>query len=66
MNIGHKILVEDVGKNSEGVSLSRLVLQMFVDGQLVATKGLGIAGSEQIKDVVDGRMKFNDLKFEIG
>lgn len=66
MNIGHKILVEDVGKNSEGVSLSRLVLQMFVDGQLVATKGLGVADSEQIKDVVDGRIKFKDLKSEIG
>ncbi len=66
MNIGHKILVEDVGKNSEGVSLSRLVLQMFVDGELVGAKSLGVANSEQIKDVVAGRLEYKKLQKDIG
>lgn len=66
MNIGHKIVIEDVGKNSEGINLSRLVLQMFVDGELVATKGLGVADSEQIKDVVAGRLVYKKLQKDIG
>lgn len=66
MNIGHRVLIEDVGKNSKGVNLSRLVLQMFVDGELVAAKGLGVADSEQIKDVVAGRIMYKNLKCEIG
>jgi hypothetical protein len=66
MNIGHKILIEDVGKNSDGVSLSRLVLQMFVDGELVATKSLGVADSEMVKDVIAGRMMYKNLSKDIG
>lgn len=62
MNVGHKILVENVGKNSEGIALSRLVLQMFVDGELVATKSLGVADSEEIKDVIAGRMPYKNLQ----
>ena len=66
MNIGYKVLIEDVGKNSEQVSLSRLVLQMFVDGELVGVKSLGVADSEQIKDVVAGRMAYKKLQKNIG
>ena len=61
MNVGHKVLVENVGNDSNGQALSRLVLQMFIDGELVGIKSLGIAESDKIKDVLNGHLSYKKL-----
>ena len=34
MNVGHKFIIEDLGKNESGLSISRLSIQILIDGNV--------------------------------
>ena len=61
MNVGHKFIIEDLGKNESGLSISRLSIQILIDGNLISIITLSIDDSLKIKDAMNGHLSFDKL-----